>query len=106
MYLDLKSRGETPIVLDAKYLLQNPELILRKICLLLDISFDKNMLTWKRGGIKEDGVWAKYWYENIHNSTGFHPYETQNIILKESNLELSRECLPYYEFLTVKSIQL
>ena len=74
LYLDLKSRGETPIVLDAKYLLQNPELILRKICLLLDISFDKNMLTWKRGGIKEDGVWAKYWYKNIHNSTGFHPY--------------------------------
>lgn len=106
LYLDLESRGDTPIVLDAKYLLQNPELILRKVCLLLEIPFDENMLTWKRGGRKEDGVWAKYWYKNIHNSTGFYPYEIKDITLRKSNLELARECLPYYKFLTVKSIQL
>ena len=29
------------------------------------------MLNWDRGGIKEDGVWAKYWYENVHKSEGF-----------------------------------
>ena len=30
------------------------------------------MLSWPKGGIDEDGVWAKYWYENVHNSTGFN----------------------------------
>ena len=106
LYLDLENRDETPIILDSKHLLQDPELILRKICFLLEIPFDKKMLKWEKGARKEDGVWAKYWYKNTHNSTGFFPYKTQRIILKKNNAALAKECLPYYEFLTAKSIQL
>ena len=104
LYLDLKKRGKEPIILDSKYLLQNPGLILKKICLLLEIPFDKKMLEWERGARVEDGIWASYWYKNIHNSTGFFPYTTQTITLTESNAILAKECLPYYEFLTAKSI--
>ena len=104
LYLDLKNRGKEPIILDSKYLLQNPALILKKICLLLEIPFDKKMLEWERGARVEDGIWASYWYKNIHNSTGFFPYTTQTITLTESNAILAKECLPYYEFLTAKSI--
>ena len=56
--------------------------------------------------MEEDGVWANYWYKNIHNSTGFLPYINKEITLTGSNAELAEECLPYYEFLTTKSIQL
>mgnify|MGYP003864209939 CR=1 FL=1 len=106
LFLDLERRGIEPIVLDSKYLLKNPELILSKLCKILDVSFDEKMLKWKKGARKEDGVWAKYWYKNIHNSTGFLPYAKKEITLTGSNAELAEECLPYYKFLTTKSIQL
>jgi len=106
LYLSLKEEGETPIVLDSKYLLKNPEVILGKLCDILGIPFDEKMLKWEKGARKEDGVWADYWYKNIHNSTGFLPYTKKEITLTGSNAELAEECLPYYEFLTAKSIQL
>ena len=106
LFLDLERRGIEPIVFDSKYLLKNPELMLSKLCKILDVSFDKKMLEWKKGARKEDGVWAKYWYKNIHNSTGFLPYAKKAITLTGSNAELAEECLTYYKFLTAKSIQL
>ena len=106
LYLDLKRKGKTPIILDSKYLLKNPKLILEKVCALLQIPFDKKMLKWKKGGRKEDGVWAKYWYKNVHNSTGFLSYKNKNIVLTKKNELLAKECLPYYDFLTSKSIKL
>lgn len=106
LFLDLERRGIEPIVLDSKYLLKNPELMLSKLCKILDVSFDEKMLEWKKGPRKEDGVWAKYWYKNIHNSTGFLPYAKKAITLTGSNAVLAEECLPYYKFLTAKSIQL
>ena len=106
LFLDLERRGIEPIVLDSKYLLKNPELMLSKLCKILDVSFDEKMLEWKKGARKEDGVWAKYWYKNIHNSTGFLPYAKKAITLTGSNADLAEECLPYYKFLTAKSIQL
>jgi hypothetical protein len=64
------------------------------------------MLKWEKGARKEDGIWAKYWYENVHNSTCFLPYVKKEIKLTNSNLELSKKCKPYYEFLTSKSIRI
>ena len=72
----------------------------------MEISFDKKMLQWKKGARKEDGIWAKYWYKNVHNSTCFLPFAKKNIKLSGSNLELSEECQSYYEFLTNKSIKI
>ena len=69
------------------------------------IPFEEKMLEWEKGARKEDGVWAKYWYNNIHNSTGFSPYIKQETNLVNSNLKLSEKCQPYYDFLTNKSIK-
>ena len=60
----------------------------------------------KEGPKKEDGTWAKYWYQNIHNSTTFLPYEERKILLKKEEDTLYKECLPFYNFLTEKSIKL
>ena len=106
LYLSLEKEDNTPIILDSKYLLQSPELMLNKLCDILEISFDKKMLKWKKGARKEDGIWAKHWYANIHNSTGFLPYTGKEIKLSGSNVTLAKKCSPYYEFLTAKSIQL
>jgi len=104
LYLSLEKKGKTPIVLDSKYLLKNPESMLNKLCAILEISFDKKMLKWKKGGRKEDGIWANHWYTNVHNSTGFLPYTKKEINLSEGNVTLVKKCKPYYEFLTDKSI--
>ena len=66
------------VVLDSKKILLNPEKVLRQFCDIIGINFDKNMLNWKAGPRKEDGSWAKYWYDNVHQSTGYNPYKIKN----------------------------
>ena len=97
---------ESPIVLDSKYLLQDPFKILKKLCVLIGIPFYRDMLEWERGPKKEDGVWAKYWYNNVHDSTCFLPYKKVDITLDGDLDILYRDCLPYYKFLTEKSIKI
>ena len=106
LYHNLIKMRQTPIVLDSRYLLQNPEKVLRKLCILLNISFDKNMLQWNQGPRKEDGIWAKYWYKNVHKSSSFLPYSKKLIVLNNSNLVLAKKCKPYYDFLTYQSIKI
>ena len=58
------------------------------------------MLSWPKGGISEDGVWAKYWYENVHNSTGFKEYNSQEEIqLPVKYNSLYKEASFYYDAL-------
>ena len=106
LYHELKKKGIDPIVLDSKYLLINPDVILRKLCLLLDIEFNKKMLHWKEEPIAEDGIWAKYWYKNIHKSNSFIPYSKKEIQLNSNLEKLHLKCLPYYNYLTKKSIKI
>ncbi len=106
LYHELKKKGKEIIVLDSKYLLQNPKRILSELCDKIGIPFDENMLEWTKGPKKEDGAWAKYWYQNIHNSTTFLPYKEKKILLEREEDTLYKECLPFYNFLTKKSIKI
>lgn len=106
LYHELQEKGKETIILDSKYLLQSPEKILKKLCDIIGIKFDKCMLEWKKGPIIEDGVWAKYWYKNVHKSTSFLGYKKKDITLSKENEILYKECLPYYKFLTKKSIKI
>jgi hypothetical protein len=63
--------GEKPIVIDSSALLGNPESFLHSLCDRLDIKPDTSMLSWAAGPKPEDGVWAPFWYQNVHSSTGF-----------------------------------
>jgi len=85
------------VVLDAKKVLKHPEDQLYKLCNFLDIPFDHAMLSWQKGPIPEDGVWAKYWYKNVHLSTGFQPYRQKDITFPERLIPLLKECQPIYE---------
>jgi hypothetical protein len=103
--LDYFERHQIPFtVLDSKKVLLNPQDTLRKVCDFIDIPFDENMLSWQPQKRKEDGVWAKYWYDSVHKSRGFIKYEAKNIIFPEHLNALLNECLPYYEELMAHSI--
>lgn len=74
----LRGIGQQPIVIDSKEVLMNPRNKLTEICDHIDIPFEEAMLQWQAGARPEDGIWAKYWYHNVHKSTGFQPYKPKN----------------------------
>ena len=98
-------QGETPIVLDAKEVLLNPEGVLREVCKRLGLPFEAAMLRWPAGPKPEDGVWAKYWYDNVHASTSFAPYRPKDEPFPERLQPLLDACLPLYERLVAYAIR-
>ena len=93
------------VVLDATFLLKNPERVLRKLCKACGIAFDPTMLEWTSGSRPEDGVWAKYWYQNVHRSTGFQPYTEKSDPFPKHLLPLLKECERFYSVLVSKSLK-
>ena len=71
----------------------------------LSIPFYEEMLHWPHGPKPEDGVWAKYWYSNVHQSTGFEKQVTSNRLLPEYLLPLYNESKKYYDLLYQYSIK-
>lgn len=99
LFLFLKKNGRTPIVIDSDELLKDPEMYLRKLCDHLEIPFSEKMLSWGKGGIPEDGIWAKHWYANVHNSEGFSVQKSSSQPLPKHLEPLMEAALPYYEVL-------
>lgn len=83
-------------VLDSTAILHNPKQVLTSFCNQIGIDFEANMLHWKAGPRPEDGSWAKYWYDNVHRSTGFLPYKPKTEPFPEKLLPLLQECIPHY----------
>ena len=92
----LHKKNIKPIVLDSKTVLLNPKKLLTRLCRLIDIPFDSSMLRWPPGPRPEDGVWARYWYGNIHKSTGFIAYQPKKEPFPEKLKPLLHSCLPHY----------
>ena len=104
LLLSLLKMNKNPIVIDSKNLLLNPQKTLTKICQNIKIPFYGSMLKWEKGGIKEDGIWAKYWYENVHESTKFYHNENKTKIIPEEYKCLVGECNKYYNKLLEYSL--
>ena len=104
LYEDLVAKGENPAVIDSRELLLNPEIIISKLCDHLDLEFCASMLTWPAGRRKEDGIWEKYWYQAVHQSTGFTPYKAKSAITDEL-MSLLSECKPYYDKLYAHALR-
>jgi len=83
-------------VVDSRDLLTDPEGILRALCQALDVPFDGAMLSWPAGPRDSDGVWAPYWYDSVHASTGFAPYRPPAEPLPARLEPLADRCLPYF----------
>lgn len=100
-----ESKGRPPVVIDSKELLLDPPAVLKSLCIRLAIPYRETMLQWEPGPIPEDGIWAKYWYNNVHRSTGFKPYKPKDEAVPERFSELLERCTFYYNQLNEYSIK-
>ncbi len=92
-----ETTGEIPLVIDSREFLLNPEAGLRRLCSRLGLEFENNMLDWPKGPRDSDGVWARYWYESVWNSTSFAPYRERPLSLKARESRIADQARPFYE---------
>ncbi|HPF11489.1 MAG TPA: sulfotransferase family protein [Flavobacteriaceae bacterium] len=95
----LETHNKAPLVIDSDELMKDPENYLRLVCEAIQIPFDDCMLHWQKGGISQDGVWAKHWYRNVHQTTGFQLQQDRPIDIPMHLGPLLAEAMPYYETL-------
>ena len=99
LLISLRAAGQSPPILDARLLLEEPRSVLCQLCERLGLRFEASMLSWETGGNPADGVWAPYWYGNVHRSTGFAPYRPKSEPFPMELEEVLAACLPHYEVL-------
>jgi Sulfotransferase domain len=92
-----KLKKNNPIVIDSGLVLENPESILRQVCTRSGINFEMEMLHWPAGPKPYDGIWAPYWYSNVHRSTGFEKQIKAERPLTDRLQELSNKATEYYD---------
>jgi hypothetical protein len=100
----LQANGNQPLVLDGNELRKNPRGVLQQLCRALNIPFQEAMLTWPVGPRPEDGIWAPYWYAQVHQSTGFNPPDTTSSSLPAYLQETYQAALPFYKTLKNHSL--
>jgi hypothetical protein len=86
-------------VVDAADLAARPEETLTALCAGLGIGFDRAMLSWPPGPHPADGVWARYWYGSVQQSTGFRAGEQGGggeVELPPRLERLAAQCAGYY----------
>ncbi|PIB26487.1 branched-chain amino acid aminotransferase [Amylibacter kogurei] len=86
-----------PVVIDSFDIRENPEKMLRKLCDAIGLNFEPAMLSWPKGGHKDDGPWAPHWYPAVHNSTGFAGVEGPLPSLSDELATVCEQAMPYYE---------
>jgi hypothetical protein len=98
--------GSTPVVIDSETVLANPPRALERLCSALDMAYTPAMLSWPRGAIFDPVPWARWWYQNVMNSTGFEKQPTSTRPFPERLRPLLEEALPYYHSLKKHAITL
>lgn len=99
----IRAGGSKLIVVDSDELRNKPSQVLRKLCSSLDIGFTEKMLNWPAGPRAEDGVWARYWYHRVHESTGFTPLPKGKVKIHPEYEGLYRQCLELYNEIKSKA---
>jgi hypothetical protein len=94
-YLTMKN-SEPPIVLDAKAVLLDPPRMLRLLCQRLGIEFTEDMLHWPPGLRTTDGVWAKFWYTKVAESTTYK-YSRKDVKVPPHLMPLLADCEKIYD---------
>lgn len=105
LFTQLQKQGIHPAVVDSGSLLQSPEAVLRKLCALCGLAYQQRMAHWPSGPKPYDGVWAPYWYANVHRTTGFEPPPANSLPLPPTLQTLYQEAMAFYEKLLPFSIK-
>lgn len=98
------AQGGRPLVIESQALLRDPERVLTQVCEHVGLEFDRAMLAWPAGPKPEDGVWASYWYDNVHESTGFGPPRRTERALPPHLQTVLDDALPLYEHLATHAV--
>lgn len=93
-------------VIDSADFLQDPEAYLRHLCTWAGIPFEPGMLSWPAGPRDSDGVWARFWYDAVHASTGFAPYRPRAVELTEHEAAVAEACRGAYDELRAARLTL
>ena len=86
-----------PPIVDARDVLEHPERTLRLLCDAVGVEFDKAMLSWPPGLRDSDGIWAKYWYDDVARSTSFQPYKSREGNVPDRLRETYELCQDCYD---------
>lgn len=84
-------------VIDSADFLRDPAAYLRYLCAWAGIAFETAMLSWPAGPRASDGVWAPYWYDAVHESTGFAPYRAREVELNDHDAAVAEACRGAYD---------
>ena len=85
------------IVIDSSDIRAAPEKMLKKLCAAISLPFDPAMLNWETGPRSDDGIWAKHWYNAVHQSTGFAGAEGPLPVLDSAQEKMRHLAMPHYE---------
>lgn len=99
IYNELCENGKRPPVIDAAELQKDPEATIRGLCDDLEIPFQPAMLSWEAGPKPIDGLWAPWWYNGVHKSTGFKEQRKDTEPFPFSLYDLLEQSLPLYNML-------
>lgn len=102
----LRENDKGVFLIDSKEVLKSPRKALKAICDHAEIDFTPLMLNWNKGGIDEDGIWAKFWYKSLHKSEGFIPFSEKEAKIPKRLTPLLKECEIIYEILQDRSINI
>ncbi|HEX5012199.1 MAG TPA: sulfotransferase family protein [Planctomycetota bacterium] len=102
---ELRRAGQDPPVLDARQLLLDPEGVLTQLCARLKLPFEPAMLHWRAGPRPEDGVWARHWYQAVHQSTGFEPHRPKTAPFPARLQPLLEQCLKPYAHVAARALR-
>lgn len=101
-----EASGDDPIVVESRTLLQDPAAVLAELCRRLGLDPDPTMLSWPAGPKPEDGVWAPYWYDAVHRSTGWAPWRPKDAELLPALEPVLAQAEPLYQRLSERAIQI
>ncbi len=101
----LEQRGRRPVCVDGSALRHSPGPVLEGLCETLGIGYDSAMLRWPAGPRPEDGVWARWWYASVHDSTGFLPGTAAPAEVPERVAHLLDPCLAMYRKLSANAVR-
>jgi len=105
LFCRLQEQGAQPIVIDSGFLLQSPEFVLTRVCGLCGLAYEQRMAHWPSGPKPYDGVWAPYWYANVHRTTRFEPHKAASHALPPHLYALYEEAKVFYDKLLPFSVK-
>jgi len=91
-------------IIESTDILKSPQKALTEICRLLGIQFESSMLSWPKGGHKDEGIWGQHWYNNAHLSTTFGLPENSMPSLPSHLSGVYENAMPIYERLISNKI--